>query len=114
MVTNDELKDEEEYEDICEDIREECNKYGVVRSLEIPRPIDGVDVPGCGKVTTRARAHSLARSYQPQVVGTSSYFTIYIPTVFPRRRYSSNSTRLSIVKKRNKRWPVENSTVESC
>lgn len=50
MVTNDELKDEEEYEDICEDIKEECSKYGVVRSLEIPRPIDGVDVPGCGKV----------------------------------------------------------------
>ncbi|XP_001950852.1 splicing factor U2AF 50 kDa subunit [Acyrthosiphon pisum] len=50
MVTPDELKDEEEYEDILEDIREECNKYGVVRSLEIPRPIEGIDVPGCGKV----------------------------------------------------------------
>lgn len=54
MVTNDELKDEEEYEDICEDIKEECSKYGVVRSLEIPRPIDGVDVPGCGKVRVLA------------------------------------------------------------
>lgn len=30
--------------------REECNKYGVVRSIEIPRPIEGVEVPGCGKV----------------------------------------------------------------
>lgn len=50
MVTPEELKDEEEYEDILEDIREECNKYGIVRSLEIPRPIEGVDVPGCGKV----------------------------------------------------------------
>lgn len=50
MVTPEELKDEEEYEDILEDIREECNKYGVVRSLEIPRPIEGIDVPGCGKV----------------------------------------------------------------
>lgn len=51
MVTPEELKDEEEYEDILEDIREECNKYGIVRSLEIPRPIEGVDVPGCGKVS---------------------------------------------------------------
>lgn len=41
MVTPDELKDEEEYEDILEDIKEECNKYGVVRSIEIPRPIEG-------------------------------------------------------------------------
>lgn len=50
MVTPEELRDEEEYEDILEDIREECNKYGIVRSLEIPRPIEGVEVPGCGKV----------------------------------------------------------------
>jgi len=50
MVTEDELKDEEEYEDILEDIREECSKYGEVRSLEIPRPLPGVDVPGVGKV----------------------------------------------------------------
>lgn len=52
-MTPDELKDEEEYEDILEDIKEECNKYGVVRSIEIPRPIDGVEVPGCGKVIPR-------------------------------------------------------------
>lgn len=53
QVTPDELKDEEEYEDILEDIKEECNKYGVVRSIEIPRPIDGVEVPGCGKVNKK-------------------------------------------------------------
>ena len=50
MVTPEELVDEEEYEDILEDIREECCKYGIVRSIEIPRPIQGVDVPGLGKV----------------------------------------------------------------
>jgi len=50
MVTEEELRDEEEYEDILEDIREECSKYGEVRSLEIPRPLPGVDVPGVGKV----------------------------------------------------------------
>lgn len=55
MVTPDELKDEEEYEDIFDDIREECGKYGAVKSLEIPRPIEGVDVPGCGKVSHLAK-----------------------------------------------------------
>lgn len=50
MVTPNELRDEEEYEDILDDIKEECTKYGVVRSVEIPRPIEGVEVPGCGKV----------------------------------------------------------------
>ena len=50
MVTVDDLKDDEEYEDILEDIKEECGKYGQVKSIEIPRPIEGVDVPGVGKV----------------------------------------------------------------
>ena len=36
--------------DILEDVKEECSKYGVVRSMEIPRPITGIEVPGCGKV----------------------------------------------------------------
>ncbi|XP_015364853.1 PREDICTED: splicing factor U2AF 50 kDa subunit-like [Diuraphis noxia] len=80
MVTPDELKDEEEYEDILEDIREECNKYGVVRSLEIPRPIEGIDVPGCGKVFIEFNAipecqkaqHALAgRKFNNRVVVTS-------------------------------------------
>ncbi|KAH8039144.1 hypothetical protein HPB51_005320 [Rhipicephalus microplus] len=53
LVCPEELKDEEEYEDILEDIHEECNKYGVVKSIEIPRPIDGVEVPGCGKASLR-------------------------------------------------------------
>jgi len=50
MVVPEELVDDDEYDDILEDIREECAKYGHVRSLEIPRPIEGVDVPGLGKV----------------------------------------------------------------
>ena len=35
---------------IMEDVREECNKYGSVVAVEIPRPVAGVEVPGCGKV----------------------------------------------------------------
>lgn len=33
-----------------EDVREECGRYGEVVSVEIPRPVGGVDVPGVGKV----------------------------------------------------------------
>lgn len=50
MVMPEELVDDDDYEEILEDIREECCKYGSVRSIEIPRPVDGVEVPGCGKV----------------------------------------------------------------
>ncbi|XP_043106671.1 splicing factor U2AF 65 kDa subunit-like [Puntigrus tetrazona] len=50
MVMPEELLDDEDYEEILEDIREECCKYGSVRSIEIPRPVDGIEVPGCGKI----------------------------------------------------------------
>ncbi|OWK16036.1 hypothetical protein Celaphus_00004862 [Cervus elaphus hippelaphus] len=51
MVLPEELLDDEEYEEIVEDVRDECGKYGLVKSIEIPRPVDGVEVPGCGKVS---------------------------------------------------------------
>ena len=57
MVTPEELVDEEEYEDILEDIREECSKYGAVRSVEIPRPVPGVEVPGCGVLCYNSNCH---------------------------------------------------------
>ncbi|XP_051825217.1 splicing factor U2AF 65 kDa subunit-like [Antechinus flavipes] len=50
MLLPEELRDDDEYEDILEDVRDECSKYGVVKSIEIPRPTDGVEVPGCGKI----------------------------------------------------------------
>ncbi len=37
--------------DIVDDIREECGKYGTVISLDIPRPLENVEVPGLGKVS---------------------------------------------------------------
>lgn len=39
MVTPQELVDDEEYGEIVEDIREECQKYGSVTDVRIPRPV---------------------------------------------------------------------------
>uniref|UniRef100_A0AAY4AAC8 Splicing factor U2AF subunit n=3 Tax=Denticeps clupeoides TaxID=299321 RepID=A0AAY4AAC8_9TELE len=50
MVVPEELLDDEEYEEIVEDVKDECSKYGQVKSIEIPRPIDGIEVPGTGKI----------------------------------------------------------------
>jgi len=82
MVTPEELLDDEEYEDILEDIKEECGKYGFVRSLEIPRPIEGVEVPGVGKVyvefanpveCAKAQQFLSGRKFANRVVITSYY-----------------------------------------
>ncbi|RWS13205.1 splicing factor U2AF 50 kDa subunit-like protein [Dinothrombium tinctorium] len=80
MVTPEELQDEEEYEDIVEDIREECSKYGIVKSIEIPRPIEGVEVPGLGKIFVefnsiadcqKAQQNLAGRKFANRVVVTS-------------------------------------------
>ncbi|KAL3681412.1 hypothetical protein R1sor_024368 [Riccia sorocarpa] len=46
-----ELMDDEEYEEILEDMNLECQKFGNLVSVVIPRPKpDGEEVPGVGKV----------------------------------------------------------------
>jgi len=50
LVEPEELVDDEEYEDIFDDIKQECDKFGHILSMELPRPQPGVeDVPGLGK-----------------------------------------------------------------
>ena len=92
MVVPEELVDEEEYEDILEDIREECGRFGEVRSIEIPRPVSGVDVLGCGKVfiefgtsmECQKAQHALTgRKFSNRVVVTS-YFD---PDKYHRREF---------------------------
>lgn len=39
MVTPEELVDDQEYEEIVEDIKDECGKYGEVVDVKIPRPM---------------------------------------------------------------------------
>ncbi|XP_026433017.1 splicing factor U2af large subunit B-like isoform X2 [Papaver somniferum] len=51
VVTADELKDDEEYEDILEDMRVEGGKFGTLMNIVIPRPQpNGEPSPGLGKV----------------------------------------------------------------
>jgi len=51
MVQVEELEIDEEYEEIQEDVKEECEKSGKVLSMKIPRPIKGkTDIPGLGKI----------------------------------------------------------------
>ena len=41
MVTQEELADDETYADIVLDTKEECEKFGEIKALEIPRPVEG-------------------------------------------------------------------------
>jgi len=89
MVTPDELTDDTEYQEILEDVEEECKKYGDVRSVVIPRP--GRDPPsGVGKVfvefsntdeAARARAALEGRQFASRVVAA----TFHSEEAFARR-----------------------------
>ncbi|KAI1611627.1 U2AF domain-containing protein kinase 1 [Exophiala viscosa] len=51
MTTPEELLDNDDYEEICEDVQEECQKYGKILSMKIPRPSGGSrQSAGVGKI----------------------------------------------------------------
>ncbi|KFK40234.1 hypothetical protein AALP_AA3G348100 [Arabis alpina] len=51
VVTEDELRNDEDYEDIVVDMREEGGKFGALTKVVIPRPSpNGEPIPGVGKV----------------------------------------------------------------
>jgi len=82
MVTPDELESDETYDEIFDDIREECSKFGKIRSLQIPRPTSDYPVTGVGKIfieymspgEASVASEALAgRKFQNRVVVTSYY-----------------------------------------
>jgi len=82
MITEEELLDDEEFEDIMEDVKEECAKFGPVKSVEIPRPRAGQEVTGVGKVfveftnlegCNKAMNALSGRKFASRVVLTSFY-----------------------------------------
>jgi len=84
MVMIDDLNDDDEYEEIMEDVKEECSKFGTVLSVQIPRPtgMDEVNVNGVGKIyvefqhkseTVKAMKSLSGRTFSGKVVVTSFY-----------------------------------------
>jgi len=87
MVTEDELKDDEEYEEIIDDIRGECSKYGRVRSLEIPRPIEGIRMPGVGKVYVEFTATDESLAAQQALTGRKFANRVVVTQFYDPERY---------------------------
>lgn len=51
MVVAEELLDNDDYEEICEDVKEECSKYGAILDMKVPRPAGGSrQSNGVGKI----------------------------------------------------------------
>lgn len=87
MVMPEELKDDDEYDDILEDIREECSRYGIVRSVEIPRPVEGVEVPGVGKVFVEFNSVLDCQKAQQNLTGRKFANRVVVTSYFDPDRY---------------------------
>ncbi|CAI7602237.1 unnamed protein product [Penicillium manginii] len=70
MVTVDELLDNDDYEEILEDVGEECSKYGKVLSLKVPRPSGGSrQTAGVGKIYVKFDTEQSATSALKALAG---------------------------------------------
>jgi len=88
MVDPEQLRDDQVYEEIIEDIVEECRKYGRLRSIEIPRPRkDGSHVAGLGKVFVEFDSATEAQRAQLNLAGRRFDNRIVVTSYFDRDRY---------------------------
>lgn len=71
MVTREDLVDDAEYEDIVEDVREQCQEYGTVVGISIPRPSteETEEAPGVGKIFVEYSASTEATAALKALAG---------------------------------------------
>ncbi|KAE9104572.1 hypothetical protein PF010_g13336 [Phytophthora fragariae] len=83
MVSIDELRDDDEYADLAEDVEEECKRFGNVTGMEIPRPKDGEEVPGLGCIYVRFEEEANAVAALKALNGRKFGGSIVKVTYFP-------------------------------
>ena len=104
MVTPEELMDNDDYEgrvkrrvlsytekltmlEICDDVREECSKFGTVAALKVPRPVGGSrQSAGVGKIFVKFESQESAakglRALAGRKFADRTVVTTYFPEVF--------------------------------
>ena len=68
--------------EICEDVREECEKYGRVLELKIPRPSGTRQNPGVGKIFVRFESVEAAASALKALAGRKFADRTVVATYF--------------------------------
>lgn len=70
MVTAEELMDAEEYKEILDDVKEECENYGTVLDIKIPRPSGGArQQSGVGKIFVKWESEESAQKAMKALAG---------------------------------------------
>lgn len=92
MVDAEELRDDQEYADIKEDIIDECGKFGLVSQVVIPRPDPrGAPVPGLGKVFVEFANAEQCAAAKRNLEGRKFADRTVIATSYPEAHFASRA-----------------------
>ncbi|KAF4874643.1 Splicing factor U2AF 50 kDa subunit [Colletotrichum siamense] len=88
MVTPEELMDNDDYEEIKEDVEEECTKFGKVLDVKIPRPVGGSrQSAGVGKIFVRFESKEVAKKALQALAGRKFADRTVVTTYFPEENF---------------------------
>lgn len=88
MVTAEELMDPEEYEEIRDDVKDECSKFGPVVDLKIPRPSGGSrQSTGVGKIFVKFDTAESAKKALQALAGRKFADRTVVTTFFPEENF---------------------------
>ncbi|KAI3395905.1 hypothetical protein diail_690 [Diaporthe ilicicola] len=88
MVTPEELMDNEDYEEICDDVREECSKYGQIVEIKVPRPVGGSrQSAGVGKIYVKYDTPESATKALKALAGRKFADRTVVTTYFPEENF---------------------------
>ncbi|KAL8784215.1 MAG: hypothetical protein Q9213_004107 [Squamulea squamosa] len=92
MVTAEELIDNEDYNEICEDVKEECEKYGEILDMKIPRPSGGSrQSNGVGKIFVKYDTAESARKALQSLAGRKFADRTVVTTYFSEENFEVNA-----------------------
>jgi splicing factor U2AF 65 kDa subunit len=84
MVTPEELMDQQDYEEIKEDVEEECSKYGEIVKIVIPRPVGASrSSAGVGKIFVKYKTPEAATKALQALAGRKFSDRTVVTTYFP-------------------------------
>ncbi|KAI0851500.1 hypothetical protein F5Y00DRAFT_229875 [Daldinia vernicosa] len=88
MVTPEELMDNDDYQEICEDVQEECSKFGRVLDIKVPRPTGGSrQSAGVGKIYVKYDTTESAKNALRALAGRKFADRTVVTTYFPEENF---------------------------
>ncbi|KAI1808354.1 hypothetical protein F4811DRAFT_293534 [Daldinia bambusicola] len=88
MVTPEELMDNDDYQEICEDVQEECSKFGQVLDIKVPRPTGGSrQSAGVGKIFVKYDTTESAKNALRALAGRKFADRTVVTTYFPEENF---------------------------